>query len=156
MFVWLNWFTLWKVEIFMCATHGLFGRPLAHQSKDVTVRDSLLHILCRAQHNHCNVSQTFWELRQQKICWNVDNYSKAHRDAGTGVHDGGTAPLPFERGGNGTQVPLHNSIIGNFRDAVERWNDGVISPCPQGGTGTEVPFHNRITGNLWFIKINLK
>jgi len=23
------------------------------------------------------------------------------RDAGTGVHYGGTAPLPFERGGNG-------------------------------------------------------
>ena len=30
------------------------------------------------------------------------------RDAGTGVHYGGTAPLPFERGGNGAQVPLHN------------------------------------------------
>jgi len=24
-----------------------------------------------------------------------------NRDAGTGVHYGGTAPLPFERGGNG-------------------------------------------------------
>jgi len=37
------------------------------------------------------------------------------RDAGTGVHDGDTASLPFERGGaTGTQVPLHNSVIRKF------------------------------------------
>jgi len=27
---------------------------------------------------------------------------------------GGTSPLPFERGGNGAQVPLHTSTISNF------------------------------------------
>jgi len=42
-----------------------------------------------------------------------------HRDVGNGVHDGSTAPLPFERGAMGVQVPLHNSVIGNFRDAGE-------------------------------------
>jgi len=36
------------------------------------------------------------------------------RDSGTWVHDGGTAPLPFERGVTGEQVPLHNDIISNF------------------------------------------
>ena len=39
------------------------------------------------------------------------------KDAGTGVLDGGTASLPLKRGGvTGAQVPLHNSIVGNFRD----------------------------------------
>jgi len=42
------------------------------------------------------------------------------RNAGTEVHDGSTSPRPFERGAMGAQVPLHNSIIGNFRDAGER------------------------------------
>jgi len=41
-------------------------------------------------------------------------------DAGTGVDDGGTAPLTFERGVRGHRCPLHNSIIANFSDAVER------------------------------------
>jgi len=36
------------------------------------------------------------------------------RDAGTGVHYGGTAPLAFERGGQwGHRCPPHNSIISN-------------------------------------------
>jgi len=36
------------------------------------------------------------------------------RDAGTGVHYGGTDRLTFERGAKGAQVPLHTSIISNF------------------------------------------
>jgi len=32
--------------------------------------------------------------------------------------------------GTEAQVPLHNSIISNFRDAEERWNDGGIAPLP--------------------------
>jgi len=40
------------------------------------------------------------------------------RDAGTGVHDGGHCPpCPLKWGAN---VPLHNSIIGNFKDVGER------------------------------------
>jgi len=52
-------------------------------------------------------------------------------------------------------VPSHNSIIGNFRDAGERRNDGGYCPWPfeKGTTGAEVPFHNRITRNLCFFKI---
>jgi len=42
------------------------------------------------------------------------------RDAGTGVHDGGTAPCPMTGGETGAQVSLHNIIIGNFRNAGER------------------------------------
>ena len=57
-------------------------------------------------------------------------------DAGMGVHDGGTSPCPLKGGTTGAQVPLNNSIIGTFRDARERWNDGGIAPWPfeQGGT----------------------
>jgi len=36
------------------------------------------------------------------------------KNAGTGVHYGGTAPPAFCKGDNGAQVPLHNSIISNF------------------------------------------
>jgi len=37
------------------------------------------------------------------------------RDAGTGVHYGGTAsPCPLKGGATGSQVPLHTSIISNF------------------------------------------
>jgi len=38
------------------------------------------------------------------------------------VHYEGTSPLPFERGGNGGQVPLHDSIISNvmiYQDRLE-------------------------------------
>jgi len=42
------------------------------------------------------------------------------RDAGTGLHDGGTATLPYERWATGAQMPLHNIIIGNFKNAGER------------------------------------
>jgi len=42
------------------------------------------------------------------------------RDAGTGVLDGGTAPCPMKGGATGPQVPLHNSIMGNFRNVGER------------------------------------
>jgi len=42
------------------------------------------------------------------------------RDAGMGVHDGGTAPCPMKRGATGAQVSLHNNIIGNFRNVGER------------------------------------
>jgi len=37
-----------------------------------------------------------------------------HRDAGGWMHGGGTAPLSFQKGETGTEVPFHNSIIGNF------------------------------------------
>jgi len=51
-------------------------------------------------------------------------------DAGTGVHDEGTAP-DLWKGVRGHRCPLHNSIIANFSDAVERWNDeGGISHLP--------------------------
>ena len=51
------------------------------------------------------------------------------RGAGMGVHYGGTALLPFERGGaTRPQVTLHNRILGNFRDSRERWNDEVLPP----------------------------
>ena len=56
--------------------------------------------------------------------------TNAARNVGTGVHDGDNDSLPFERGATEAQVPLHNSITGNFRDAGKRWNDGVICPCP--------------------------
>jgi len=36
------------------------------------------------------------------------------RDAGTGVHYGGTAPCPLKGGATGAQVPLRISIISNF------------------------------------------
>jgi len=42
------------------------------------------------------------------------------RDAGTGVHHGGTALCLMKEGATGAQVLLHNSIIGNFRKAGER------------------------------------
>jgi len=42
------------------------------------------------------------------------------RGAGTGMHDGGTASCPVKGGATGAQVPSHNSIIGNFRNAGER------------------------------------
>jgi len=48
------------------------------------------------------------------------------RDAGTGVHDGDTTPCLIKGRATGAQVPLHNSIIGNFRKAGERWNDGLL------------------------------
>jgi len=38
------------------------------------------------------------------------------RDAGTGVHYGGTAPLPIERGATGAQVPLHNRFHMQLHD----------------------------------------
>jgi len=50
----------------------------------------------------------FWDLKPIYLS----------RDAGTGVHDGGTNPLLFEMWGIG--IPLYSSIIGNFRDAGER------------------------------------
>ena len=55
------------------------------------------------------------------------------RDDGTVVHDRGTAPPALWKGGAvGAQVPvpLYNSIIGNSRDAGERWDDVGIAPCP--------------------------
>ena len=66
-----------------------------------------------------------------------------------GCMTGASPPLPFERWATGTQVLLYN-IIGNFRDAGERWNNGVTSPLPfpKGATGADVPFHNRIIGNF--------
>jgi len=42
------------------------------------------------------------------------------RDAGRGLHDGGTDPCPLKGGVTGAQVALRNRIIGNFRDAGER------------------------------------
>jgi len=61
----------------------------------------------------------------------------------------GALPLPLLTGGTtGEQVPLHNSIVGNFRDAWEPSNDRGIAPCfLKATTGAKVPFHNRITGN---------
>jgi len=41
-----------------------------------------------------------------------------------------TLPPACWKEAKGAQVPLNNSIIGNFRDAGERWNDGGIAPCP--------------------------
>ena len=69
---------------------------------------------------------------------------------------GHCVPCPLEEGETVAQVPLHNSIIGNFRDAGERRNDGGIASWPfeNGTTGAEVPFHN----NHWefcFFKVTL-
>jgi len=46
------------------------------------------------------------KLNLEVMAWNT----------GTGVHYGGTTPWPLKRGGagNGTHVPLHNSIISSF------------------------------------------
>jgi len=48
------------------------------------------------------------------------------RDAGTGVHDGGNAPCPKKGEQLGNKCPY---IIGNFRNAGEWWNDGLL-PLP--------------------------
>jgi len=52
------------------------------------------------------------------------------RDAGTRVHYGGTAPLTFERGATGTQVPLHNSIINNFMIYQDRLETNLLQLYP--------------------------
>jgi len=41
-----------------------------------------------------------------------------YRDAGMGVHDGGTAPWLLKGGETGAN---EESIMGNFKDARERW-----------------------------------
>jgi len=68
------------------------------------------------------------------------------------------SPRDLERWETGAQVPLHNNITCNFRDAGERWNDRVIFPLPfqKGATWTEVPFHNRIIGNFMVCKDRLE
>jgi len=40
---------------------------------------------------------------------------------------GALPSCPLKWGETGKQLPLHTSIIGNFRDAGERWNGGGIS-----------------------------
>jgi len=54
---------------------------------------------------------------------------------------GALFPLSFERGAMGAKVPLHNSVMGNFRDAGERENDEGISPWPfkRGQEGRRCP-----------------
>ena len=47
----------------------------------------------------------------------TERQAVVNRDAGTGLYDGGTATLPYERWATGAQMPLHNSIIGYSRDA---------------------------------------
>jgi len=49
-----------------------------------------------------------------------------NRDAGTGVHYGGTAPLTFEKGATGKQVPLHNSIISNFMIYEDQFETNLL------------------------------
>jgi len=58
----------------------------------------------------------------------------------------------------GEQVPIHNSIVGNFKDTGARWNDRGIAPCPfeKGATGAEVRFHNRITDNFMVFQDQLE
>jgi len=76
-----------------------------------------------------------------------------HRDAGTGVHDGGTGPCSL-KGGNGATA----SWVGNFGDAGERWNDRIISllPLKGGKRGRRCLFITESLVILWYIKIDLK
>jgi len=48
------------------------------------------------------------------------------RDAGTGVHYGGTAPQLFERGATGTQVPLHTSTISIFMIYQDQFEKNLL------------------------------
>ena len=76
--------------------------------------------------------------------------AQAARKAGTEMHDGDTVPRHLKKGATGAQVPLHNSIIGRFRDPEERWNDGLCSTCrsQRAETRAAVPFHYRVVGNF--------
>jgi len=58
---------------------------------------------------------------------NTKYCSDVLRDAGTGVHDGGTAPPALWIGGStGTHVPLHNSIISNFMIYQDRLETNLL------------------------------
>jgi len=54
-------------------------------------------------------------------------------------------------------VPLHNSIISNFRDAGEGGNDGVLPlPLWEGGNRGRRAFHNRLTKNCMVFQDKLE
>ena len=69
----------------------------------------------------------------------------------------GHCPLPLEKGGQRRhKCPLHNSIVGNFRDAGERWNHGGIPlPLERRQQERRCLFITASQGILWFIKISL-
>jgi len=48
------------------------------------------------------------------------------KDAGTGVHYGGTAHLPFEMGETGAQVPLHTSVVSNFMIYQDQFETNLL------------------------------
>jgi len=49
-----------------------------------------------------------------------------HRDARGWRHGGGTAPLPFQKGATGAEVPFHTSIIGNFMVYQDRLETNLL------------------------------
>jgi len=110
-------------------------------------------------HETNNGCSLLWSLTRAavKLLLFQDN-DLSDRDTGTGVHDGNTVPLTLERGATVVQAPLHNSIIGNFRDFGKRWNHGGIPLALLKGGQPErrCLFIAKSQGILWFIKISLK
>ena len=58
---------------------------------------------------HCSLQQRVKRVR-------VD----MHRDARGWRYGGGIAPLTFQKGATGMEVPFHNSIIANFMVCQDR------------------------------------
>ena len=75
-----------------------------------------------------------------------------------GCRTGALTLCPLRWAATGAWAPLHNRVIGNFRNAGQRRNDGDIAPCQFkiGETGADVPFHYRILSNFMVYRDRLE